>query len=342
MKNPLICSVRIGNGIKTGRREEDGKFLSLRVRNIDNSEDMKVKIRFALLLLLALTGCVKEKLDPCPVGKVKVNIYAEKFQNPSDNPGDQTEERVADRLGHLRYFLYQEGSLKDKGVIRDFSGINDAFYTLNWDALDFGNYQLVLVGNSTRDALSGDETLPDNLVLTYPGCDLTEDFFAAVLPFEVNCNCTSEFRVALSRVQGVVRYSFKGVPADLTDVEIGVTHVSNQKYITGEYTGEGEAVKKYAFLPVKVNAESNPRFAIGIFPTLPEKRAVFSMKLYRNHEDSPYYNERISDTLKIRRNQLLDIITTFSDGKVQFDIRMDGTWDGTSSGGDIDIHSLIK
>lgn len=296
---------------------------------------MKAKALGILLALFTLVGCVKEDLDPCPVGNVKMNVYAEKFQNTSENAMDNTEGRFADRIRHLRYFLYQEGKLKEKGVVSNLSAVNGAFYTLNWQNLDFGDYQLVVVGNSTADALTGDESSADNLLLTYPGADLTEDYFSAVFPFKVDCDCTTEYNVGLSRVQGVVRYTFKNIPADLTDIEVGMTGITNLKHITGNYEGAGTATHHYSVVPV--GAVTDPHFSIGTFPTLPDKKAVFSMKLYRNHETTPYYDQVVTDTLQIRRNQLLDIVTTFSDGKISFEVKMDASWNGSTSGGEADV-----
>lgn len=282
-----------------------------------------------------LAGCIKEDLDPCPLGRVKVNVYAEKFQNFSENAMDNVEGSIKDRIRHLRYYLYREGKMEQKGIVSDWSAVNGAFYALTWEGLEWGDYELILVGNSTKNALSGDENIADNLVLTYPGNELTEDYFAAVLPFTVNCDCELEFNTALSRLQSVVRYTFKNIPADLTDIEVEMSRLATKKYITGSYEGEGSAVKKYAVLPVR--AETAAGFIIGTFPTLMDTKAVLNMKLYRNHEVEPYYNQVVTDTLKVKRNQLLDIITTFSDGKIDFEVRIDGSWDGFAPGGDTEI-----
>lgn len=297
---------------------------------------MKTTILGIIVALFTLAGCIKEDLDPCPAGNVRMNIYAEKFQNISEDPMLSTETDFKGRMSHLRYFLYQGDVLKDQGIVRDFSGVNGAFYTLSWQNLDFGDYRLVLVGNSTANAMTGDGSVADNLLLTYPGADLTEDYFSAVFPFTVDCNCTTDFNVGLSRMQGVVRYTFKNVPADLTDIEIGMTGVTAQKHITGDYEGAGNATHRHTILPVR--AVAGPDFSIGIFPTLPDKKAVFSMKLYRNHEPEPYYDRMVTDTLRIRRNQLLEIGTTFSDGEVFFEIKMDASWDGSTPGGDTEIN----
>lgn len=294
-----------------------------------------MKIVGILLALFILAGCVKENLDPCPVGNVRVNVYAEKFRNVSENAMDNVETRFTDRIGHLRYFLYQEGRLKEEGIVSDLSAVNGAFYTLSWQNLDFGDYQLVLVCNSTAHALTGDESSADNLLLTYPGADLTEDYFSAVFPFKVDCDCNSEYNVGLSRMQGVVRYTFKNLPSDLTDIGIGMKGMTSRKYITGDYEGEGNVTYNYLIIPVR--AAADPNFSIAVFPTLAGKRAAFSMKLYRNHEPAPYYDRMITDTLRIRRNQLLDIATSFSNGEISFEILMDSSWDGSVPGGDTDI-----
>lgn len=296
---------------------------------------MKTKVLLIIGIFFILVSCIKEDLDPCPLGKVKINVYAEKFQNPSENALDNVEEKIKDRIQHLRYYLYHEGKIKQKGIVSDWSAVGGAFYTLTWEGLGWGDYELVLVGNSTKNALSGDENIADNLVLTYPGSEHTEDYFATVLPFTVNCDCELEFNAALSRVQSVIRYIFKNVPVDLTDIEVKMSRLTTQKYITGNYEGEGSAFKKYTLLPTR--AEANTIFTIGAFPTHTDTRAALNMKLFRNHEMNPYYDQIVTDTLKVKRNQLLDIITTFSDGKLNFEIRMDSSWDGFNPGGNTEI-----
>lgn len=296
---------------------------------------MKTKVLFVIGILFILSSCIKEDLDPCPLSKVKVNVYAEKFQNPSENAMDNVEGNIKDRIGHLRYYLYQGGKMKKKGIVSDWAAVNGAFYTLTWEGLDWGDYQLVLVCNSTKNALSGDDNFVDNLLLTYPGCDLTEDYFATVFSFTVDCDCELEFNTALSRVQSIVRYTFKNVPSDLTDIEVEMSRLTARKYITGDYEGEGNAIKKYTIIPAR--AESVPGFVIGTFPTLTDTRALLNMRFYRNHEVGPYYEKLVTDTLRVKRNQLLDIVTTFSDGKIDFEIRLDGSWDGFTPGGDTEI-----
>lgn len=297
---------------------------------------MKAKVLGILLALFTLAGCIKEDLDPCPVGNVKINVYAEKFQNPSEEPMASTESDFKGRISHLRYFLYKGKELKEEGIVTDFSRVNGAFYTFDRFGLDFGDYTLVLVGNSTQTALSGNPSKMDNLLITYPGPDLTKDYFSAVFPFTVDCDCTTEFNVGMSRMHGVVRYIFENMPEDVTAIEVTMKNVGVKKWIHGDYAEKTDIVKTYVPATLQSRA-AKQQWVMGTFPTAAGEKSVYSVKVYRQHSSLPFYEGVVSEQLEVKRNQLLDIKAVFNDGTLRFDISIDHTWDGTSDGGDTEI-----
>ncbi|MCD7899128.1 MAG: hypothetical protein LUH22_04425 [Bacteroides sp.] len=292
-------------------------------------------IGFLLLFIITSYSCVKDGEELCPEGNVRLRIYAEKFQNKSDDPLSDRESIFYDRVSHIRYYLYKDGVLDRSVIVNVFDDVTSDSYLLNLPDLEYGNYQIALVTNSTRTALTGDGTSIDNLLLTYPGSDLTEDYFSQVFSFEVNSPDTKEYNVGLSRVQGVIRYTFNNLPEDASYVEVIMKNVSNEKWITGEYMNACQANRRYAMIPV-TRAETED-LVMGTFPTLTTQRSALDVNLYKMDGDVAFMTQMISDTLTVSRNQLLDIVLTYEDGKFNYEILMDTTWDGSSSGGEVDI-----
>lgn len=110
--------------------------------------------------------------------------------------------------------------------------------------------------------------------------------------------------------------------------------------IDGDYSGQMEVTK---FIPIEklmraANEDEDISVVLGTFPTTVGMRSVYRLSLYRNGETKPSYNETVTDTLTIRRNQLLDISTRFTGDIPSFEIRVNTTWDGTNSGGETDIN----
>jgi len=292
-----------------------------------------IKIFGVLLGILSLSSCVKDGETLCPEGQIKLNFYAEKFQNKSQNPLDDKEEVFADRIGHIRYYLYKDGKLIEDKVYDKFT--NGDHFSLTYQNLDYGKYEAVVVANSKKTSLTGDPVKSANLLLTYPGYANTEDFFTAVFPFTVNSTESKEYEVGLLRAHGVVRYTFVNMPADLSDVEVAVKNVRNEKWVTGDYADICEANHKYATLQVvtRQSIADTQGFVLGTFPTPTNEKSQYYMSLYRQGEENSYYSTMITDTLSIPRNQLVDIIATFNDGNVGFEVQLDNEWDGSVLGG---------
>ena len=139
------------------------------------------------------------------------------------------------------------------------------------------------------------------------------------------------------RTHGVIRYTFENLPDDAEGTEVIMENVSMEKWITGDYKNVCSANKRFIIPVSELKADSDDDFIIGTFPTLPNNRSIYHLNLYRNGENTPYLTQMISDTLTVIRNQLLEINSTFTDGKFIFNINLDSEWDGSSSGGDGEI-----
>lgn len=293
-------------------------------------------ITVLLITTVVISGCVKDGLDECPEGNVRLHFFVEKFQNKSQNPLDARELNFYDRVTHLRYFLYKDNILKEQGVMDKFAKTSGASYDFDLQNLEYGNYKMVVVANCSKTALTGDPAVVENLLLTFPGCLDTEDYLTAVFPFTVNSNAVTDYDVGLLRAHGVIRYTFKNMPSDVSDIEVVMKNVSNQKWITGDYENACQANRKYTLIPLKKQA-SNEDYVIGTFPTLPGEQSAYYLNVYRNNESEPYVQHLVSDDLTVTRNQLLDIAVTFNDGGISFEISFNSDWDGSRPGGETEL-----
>lgn len=296
-----------------------------------------IKILGLLLLTVLFSGCVKDGEDPCPpAGSVKIDFFVEKFRNKSENPLDDREEDFYSRVNHLRYFIYKEGELYDHGILNNFARVVSPSYSFQFTELDYGDYNMVVVANCTKEALTGDPSNADNLLLTFPGCADTEDYFTAVFPFSVESDEQKKYEVGLLRTHGVIRYTFKNMPDHITDMEIVIKNVSQEKWVTGDYKTTYEASRQYIVVPLDKKI-ANDDYIMGTFPTLTNEKSAYYLNLYREREATPYISQMITDDIIVRRNQLLDIAVTFNDGYLSFEIDLDSDWDGSSSGGEVGI-----
>ena len=286
------------------------------------------------LIAFLSSGCVKDGLDECPSGRVNLHLYVEKFRNSSVDLVSNSEENFTDKVNHLRYYLYKDGELINQELIQNFSKATNPCQTFEFTDLDYGDYNLVFIANCTKDALSGDSTIADNLVLTFPSCADTEDFFTAVHPFKVTSNDDTEYEVGLLRTHGIVRYTFNNMPDNISEIEVIVKNVNSEKWVTGTYKETCEASHKYTITPLG-RAETDNSYIIGTFPTPEGEYSTYHLNLYRNNEASPYLERMITDTMSVVRNQLLDIAVTFeSETDLSFEIELNKDWDGSSSGGE--------
>lgn len=294
------------------------------------------KIALCLLLLLCLASCIDEDLAPCPPerGNIRIHLYAEKFQNKSANPLAAREGRFSERIHSLCYYLYRGDSLIRHTVDEDLADATGAAYTLAWDHLDFGDYTLVAIGNGTAGGvLTGSGDPRTNLVLHYPGADTTDDFFFATFPFRVDCDCTEELEAGLQRAHGVLRSRFVNLPARVTAVEISLDGLAGRKTVCEAYDGDPiVATKRYAVATAAPEAAAG--YLLGTFPTQPGRQSVYHLKLYTAGSDTPVFDQDITRTLQMIRNQLVEITVTFAtDGTFTFEVILDKDWEGSIDGG---------
>lgn len=295
-----------------------------------------LRITGVLFLIFSLSGCLKDGVNECPGTDIRINFYVEKFANRSSNPLDDTEEKFCDRIGHFRYYLYQNNTLYAQGMVEEFDTSTGNYYYLDYSQLEYGDYQIIVVGNCTKKALSGDTSDPANLVLTYPGCTETEDFFSAEFKFTVNSPEAKKYDVGLLRTQGVIRYTFINMPSEISELDIIMENVSSEKWITGDYKNACQAFQNYN-LTTLTGRTAEDGYIMGSFPTLSGEKSSFYLNLYREGETEPFRSELISNDLTVTRNQLLDIAVTFNDGNISYEILLDSSWGGTSPGGETGI-----
>lgn len=293
------------------------------------------KITICLLLFLSLACCIDEDLAPCPPerGNVKIDLYVEKFQNKSANPLASRESHFNERIHYLCYYLYKGDSLMQYTLVEDLAASTGPACSLAWDHLDFGDYTLVAVGNcGARGVLAGSGDPRTNLVLHYPGSDTTDDFFFASFPFRIDCDCTEELETGLLRAHGVLRSRFVNLPPQVTAVEISLDGLSGRKTVCGEYDGDPITVSKR--YPVGSVAPESADYLLGTFPTQPGRQSVYHVKLYTAGSDTPIFDQDITRTLQMIRNQLVEITVTFApDGTFTFDVILNKDWEGSINGG---------
>lgn len=294
---------------------------------------MKIKSIYILLIALLLTGCIREKLEPCPEGQVRIKIYVEKFQSGTDNLLHDPEGSFNNRIKNLRYYLYQGNDLLEQGLLTDVQTVTDSSYVFERNGLSFGDYRLLLIGNSRDEIIMGTPDHPDNLWIVYPGVERTEDYFSTDFPFTVDCNCTQTYRTGLMRVHGVIRYSFRDIPSHVTAMEMSMSNLTAKKQITGHYDEATEVTKRI----VLDNRRADEDIVIGTFPTPQGQHSAYHLKIYTNNSPDPWYDKQVTDTLTVRRNQLLEITTRFSLSNPQFEVTVDPVWEGSLPGGDTEL-----
>ncbi len=297
-----------------------------------------IKILIGLFLsTFLLIGCVKDGVDECPTGDIRLHFFVEKFQNKSANPLDDYEKSFGLRVNHFRYYLYKDGKLFEQGIKESLSTITREYYDIQYSDLEYGDYEMVVVSNSTKNALTGDGAFSSELLLTYPGCDHTEDYFTTVYKFTVNTDQSVEHKVGMLRTQGVIRYTFNNVPDEITHMEIIMENVGLEKWVTGDYVNACHASRVYEMIPLRQQSEE--RYVLTTFPTPKDEFTSFRLNLYRNGETEPYRKELISNDLTVIRNQLLDLVVTFDkNANINFEIILDSEWDGSSPGGETEIN----
>jgi len=312
----------------------------------------KIKILGLLLLAGLMHSCVEDGEMPCPpeptvdptTGDALLNLYVERFQNPSQDPLNDVEPNFSDRITHLRYYLYgnatqtrvDDYSLVKEDIITTVQSNDQDFYPLEFKELPAGDYKLLIVGNCVKTILQGDKISADNLHLIFPGCADTEDFFSTAYSFTVKADEVKEDKVGLLRMHGVVRYAFNNLPEDVTHVEVIMEDVSNQKWLTGDYKESCKANLRYAMIPV--TRATSEDYVMGSFPTLTDGRSTLHVNFYKTEGDDIYLTQMVSDELTVVRNQLLDVVLDYNDnGQISMEVTLNNKWGGSTSGGETEI-----
>lgn len=288
------------------------------------------------MLFLSLTACVKETLDSCPEGNVRINLYAEKFQTNSSGAIEDSEEVFNKRIRYLHCILFKDNTYVLDTVIPDLSGVEGAFYTLFFPSLDFGNYQLVTIGNCSPDAMSGDLHIPGGLTLMYLGADQTEDLFASALNFTVDCDCVQEFETKLRRLLGVVRCKITNLPDNVAEAEVIIHDVNSKLGKGGLYNTNTDVSRR---VPVERLNRANTKdldIILGTFPTSAQHPASYELKFYTSG-NTVMFDQVMTNDVYILRNQLVELVTDFSDGTPRFEVIVDGKWEDYVNGGEVEI-----
>lgn len=289
------------------------------------------------MLFLSLTACVKESLDSCPEGNVRIDLYAEKFQTNSSGATENSEEVFNKRIRYLHCILFKNDTYVLDTIIPDLSGMDGAFYTLLFPGLDFGDYRLVTIANCPPDVVSGDLYTTGGLTLLYPGADQNEDLFASALNFTVDCDCIQDFQTKLRRLQGVVRCKITNIPDGATEAEVILHDVNSKLGKGGLYSTNIDASRR---VPVERLKRSNTKdldIILGTFPTSSQQPASYELKLYTSG-NAVMFDQIMTSDVHIVRNQLIELVTDFSNGIPHFEVIVDGKWEDYVNGGEIEIH----
>lgn len=290
-----------------------------------------------LLSLFFQTGCWNENLSDCWKTDVAIHIYAEKFQA---NRTDQLEDVLSTRIRTIRYFLYRDGELMEHGLIDKPEEMSGPFYTFKRNILPFGDYQLALFANAEGSAvLYGDTSRIESLMIVHPGANKGEDYFSTLYSFTVDCDCGFESDVVLYRSHGVTLYEFENLPDNITEIEVGINKVGAK--LSADTTACEEAEVSYRVAVNKKKRIEKFSFVVGTFPTLDQYKSSLNLKMYmENDPNTVVYDRLITDTVTIRRNNLLKVVSTFSEegilGNVVFGISINPLWDDVNNG-DIEI-----
>ena len=282
----------------------------------------------ALLLLIIMASCVRDGADPCPVGTLKLNLFVEKFRNVSEDPLNDKEENFYSRVNHLQYYLYKDGEFVEKMSIPLTTGTN-SHYPITLKELPYGDYEIAFVANSTKNALTGDNKVCDNLVLQYQGSENTEDYFTWIETFTVDSEDEKQKDVGLLRTQGVVRYKFYNMPPFINKFKVSLDNVHYEKRIKGDYEKTGEMAQAFT----KASIVDEDEFLSVAFPTPRKEASKGYIYLYEDgNEDTPYFTVQVNDTI-VKRNHMINIESTFNNGNIDVEVSLDTEWNGTVPGG---------
>ena len=295
---------------------------------------MKTQLTGILLMLVALTSCVKETLQECPTGNVRIDLYVEKFQTNSVLPTEDAEEVFNQRIQFLNCVLYKDNKFVLDTTISDVTVASKPYFTIFLPDMDFGNYEMVIIANCDTTVLQGDCHIPGNRNLIYPGVDKVKDLFAANLNFTLDCNCTAQFQTKLKRLVGVVHFSFRKLPTDIKEAEVTI-HGVNKSLGIGGYTQSVDVTRRF---PVNILTRSgDPGMMTAVFPTAKDLPGTFRLRLFNDEGDVAVYDKVAPDPVNIVRNQLVELLSDFSNGELTFEIKVNTPWEDLVNGGEVEV-----
>lgn len=290
-------------------------------------------IGWAVGCLLAFTSCVKENLDPCPDrGNLSVKIYAEKFLVSPPYGPESLESRIGDRITRLDWYLYKDETLYDKGSFDEISSSADSSILFAKQQLPYGSYTLVLTGNLPSEQTS---VGPDGFFLTYPGSEKTDDYFTAVVPMTVDCNCTRSYTAVMQRVHGVIRFVFENLPERADRIETTLDNLSGRMSVSGRYDTPISETRSFGAAQIRETAGTT---IVGAFPTIDGSRTNWTVRLYEEGAQTPFLEKTAEEDFALERNRLVELAVDFSGMEnAHFTVTVDPEWNGVIDGGEAGI-----
>lgn len=291
----------------------------------------------ATLPMMFISGCINETLDPCPEATATVELRAETFGKEHSLP-EEYEPVFGKRISSVHYSLYRNGTLLRERETGNLSGVATSGYKLDLGPLDRGNYTLLVSANTPAPHYESTASAPDAYAIKYRGPEQTKDYFSAVLPLAIDCDCAMAFEGTLRRLQGVVRATLYDIPANIAAAEIAIDNLSERKILFADrYDGTTTAALKQDITDFQRNKTS---IVIGALPTADNERpSVCTLRLF-DADGTAVHDEVISSSLYLKRNTLTDINIRFpngSNGDITYEIIMDTSWDGQTNGGSTEL-----
>ena len=224
--------------------------------------------------------------------------------------------------------------LVDSGPLSEAVRAEGPYYTFTRTDIPWGEYKLALMANCVETILKGSPEKLDELNIYYTGLGETADYFIDVFPFSIYENKVHEYDTQLKRLHGVVRYNLINVDPEITAVEVSMDGLTRSGCIMGTYSEDFDYTKK-----VYVNGGSSRATVItdpnivATFPTMQGRKSSWSIKIYKDDPDEPFYERTISYDVEVVRNRLLDLSMLLEKDNYRFEIRVDTDWNGTTGGG---------
>ncbi len=305
---------------------------------------MKKILLASIICILGLASCIHRDLEECETADLLVRIYVERFGDEqafsrSESYVETSEPYFNTRIEDMDYYLYKDNVLIESGSFSDALRTEGVYYTFRRNDIPWGNYKLALMANCVEDVVTGSPDNLDEMSIVYSGVGETEDYFIDVLPFSITQNALHEYDTQLKRLHGVVRYNLINVDPEITAVEVSMDGLTRSGCIMGTYSEDFDYSKT-----IYVNSGESRAAVIGdpnivaTFPTMEGRKSSWSIKIYKDDPDVPFYERTISSDVEVVRNRLLDLSMKLEKDNYSFEIKVNTDWDGTTEGGTIIIY----